>query len=185
MDTGSVALDLLRKRKPSAEEIGAVSLLHCKNFVFAWLYSTREKLISARFLAASSTLLVTVHVSSGRKKVRLTDLPIQVQSSDTDSIFRHRFHLPIVSIKKLVDVKFRLLYRPIISVRFKFRFFHRRIFFFSLKFRFLYRAIVSVWCMFPFFIRPILVFGFKFQFFLIDQFNFSSLLPPLTYNEYI
>ncbi len=37
MDTGSVALDLLRKRKPLVEEIGAVSLLTLKIlYLRAW-----------------------------------------------------------------------------------------------------------------------------------------------------
>ncbi len=49
-------------------------------------------------------------------------------SSDTDSIFR--FYWTIQSF----DVKFRFLYRPIVSVRFEFRFFNRPILFLGLKF---------------------------------------------------
>jgi hypothetical protein len=59
------------------------------------------------------------------------------RSSDTDSIFR--LYLTIQS----VDVKFRFLYRPIVSSRFEFRFFNRPILFLGLKFRLLYLAIVS------------------------------------------
>jgi hypothetical protein len=59
------------------------------------------------------------------------------RSSDTDSIFR--LYLTIQS----VDVKFRFLYRPIVSFCFEFRFFNRPILFLGLKFRLLYLAIVS------------------------------------------
>ncbi len=60
----------------------------------------------------------------------------------------------------MVDVKFRFLYRPIVSVRFEFRFFNRPILFLGLKFRFLYRPIVSVRFEFRFFNRQILFLGF-------------------------
>ncbi len=78
--------------------------------------------------------------------------------SDTDSIFR------LYRTIQSVDAKFRFLNRPIVSVRFEFRFFDRLILFLGLKFRFLYRPIVSVRFEFRFLNRPILFFGFKFRF---------------------
>ncbi len=50
------------------------------------------------------------------------------RSSDTNAIFRFNGTI------QLVDVKFRFLYRPIVSVRFQFLFFNRPILFLGLKF---------------------------------------------------
>jgi hypothetical protein len=99
------------------------------------------------------------------------------------SIIRYRSDLPIVSIDCIDWFTVPILYRPIVSLRFKFRFLYRPIVSIGLKFRFLYRPIVSVDWEVRFLYRPIVSVDWEIRFLyrpiVSDGLKFRFLYRPI------